>query len=149
MSLFFSSLSKRLFVHGYFWKAATQERLSSLLWSHLEDRDDSSILKELLCYDWLRCGHRFLPDHLRAIGSEVDEFRRELFHCLPETLEGYYDKSTRVYFFKKSVFFLFSRESLTHLGYEVTTDKGIVRFSSERDDTVLRLHRTQVLPGLE
>jgi len=149
MSLFFSSLSRRLLADGYFWKAATQERLSILLLHHLEDRDDSRILKELLCYDWLRCGHRFLPDHLRTMGPEVDEFRRGLFRYLPETLEGYYDRSTRVYFFKKSVFFLFSRESLTHMGYEVTTDRGIVRFSSEREDTVLRLHRTQLLPGLE
>ncbi len=145
MSLFFSSLSRRLLQQGYYWKAATQETLSSILLAHLQPRADFSVLRELLCYDWLRCGHRFLPNHLKDEKPGVDTLRKRLFHQLPETLAGYFDKSDRAYFFKKSVFYLFSRESLHHMGYEVKSAQGIIRFSSQREKNVLRLQRVQLI----
>jgi len=145
MSLFFSSLSRRLFQQGYYWKAATQETLSSILLAHLQLRADFPVLRDLLCYDWLRCGHRFLPDHLKDENLGVDTLRKRLFHQLPETLAGCYDKSDRTFFFKKSVFYHFSRESLHHMGYEVRSAQGIIRFSPEREKNVLRLHRVQLI----
>ena len=145
MSLFFSSLSRRLFQQGYYWKAATQETLSSILLAHLQLRADFPVLRDLLCYDWLRCGHRFLPDHLKDENLGVDTLRKRLFHQLPETLAGCYDKSDRAFFFKKSVFYHFSRESLHHMGYEVRSAQGVIRFSPEREKNVLRLHRVQLI----
>jgi radical SAM superfamily enzyme YgiQ (UPF0313 family) len=145
MSLFFSSLSRRLHQHGYYWKAATQETLSRLLLRHVESRPDFTLLKELLCYDWLRCGHRFLPDHLQDADLEPNELRKTLFRQLPESLTGCYENSDRAYFFKKSIFYLFSRESLHHIGYEVKSVQGIVRFLSERENNVLGLHRAQLI----
>jgi hypothetical protein len=149
MSLFFSSLARHLFEQGYYWKAATQETLSSILLSRLQPRADFPVLMELLCYDWLRCGHRFLPEHLKDETQGVDMLRKRLFHQLPETLAGCYDKSDRAYFFKKSVFYLFSRESLYHMGYEVKSTQGIIRFSSQREKNVLRLHRAQLIVAEE
>ncbi len=145
MSLFFATLTSRLLEYGYFWKAATQETLSRILLDHLKSRDDFPLLRELLCYDWLRCGHRFLPDHLKEAALAIDSFRKTLFSRLPETLEGCYGKNDRPYFFKKSVFYPFSRESLSHIGYEVKSSRGIVRFLSEREENVLRLHRVQII----
>ncbi len=142
---FFSSLARRLYRQGYFWKAATQERLSEMLLGQVGDRPDSALLTELLRYDWLRCGHRFLPEHLQDETLAVDELRRKLFHRLPETLAGCYDKSTRASFFKKSVFYSFSRESLAHMGYEVQSASGIICFLPGREENVLRLQQVKLL----
>ena len=76
----------------------------------------------------------------------VDELRRTMFKALPEDLDGFYDKRTRAYFFKKGVFYYFSREAMKHIGYEGDSHPGIIRFSSEREDNVLRLHRVQKIP---
>ena len=145
MSLFFSSLSRPFLAQGYHWKAATQETLSRLLSDHMEARPDFTLLKEILCFDWLRCGHRFLPDHLQHDDLVPDVLRKTLFHQLPESLDGFYDKSERAYFFKKSIFYRFSRESLHHIGYEVKSAHGIIRFQAEREDNVLNLQRVQVV----
>ncbi len=145
IAAFFSSLARRLYRQGYFWKAATQERLSGLLLEQVGARSDCVLLAELLRYDWLRCGHRFLPDHLQDENKPVDELRRKLFHRLPETLAGCYDRSTRASFFKKSVFYSFSRESLRHMGYEVGSDCGIICFLPEREENVLHLQRITLI----
>ena len=142
---FFSSLAGMVYRQGYFWKAATQERLSELLLGQVGDRPDSALLAELLRYDWLRCGHRFLPGHLQDEHVPVDTLRRKLFQRLPETLAGCYDKSTRASFFKKSVFYSFSRESLRHMGYEVASAYGIICFLPGREANVLRLQRVRLI----
>ena len=143
---FFDSLATKLLAKGYFWKAITQERLSSILSSCVKARSDHHLISELLCYDWLRCGHRYLPDHLINRELAVDDLRRTMFKTLPEVLDGFYDKRARAYFFKKGVFYYFSREAMQHIGYEGSTRPGIMRFSSEREDTVLRLHKVQKIP---
>ncbi len=142
---FFSALGRRLHSQGYFWKATTQERLSILLLEHAKSRPDISIFADLLRYDWLRCGHRFVPDHLKEDNRQVDELRRNLFHNLPETLADCYDRRTRATFFKKSVFYSFSRESLHYIGYEVNSARGIICFLPEREETVLRLQRVKLV----
>ena len=146
MAAFFSLLADRLYNQGYFWKAATQERLSCLLLEHAGRRSDGTLLAELLRYDWLRCGHRFLPDHLKDEEVEpVDELRRKLYDLLPETIDGCYDRSTRASFLKKSVFYSFSSESLSHLGYEVSSACGIICFLPERENNVLHLQRVRLI----
>ena len=143
---FFASLSQTFLRLGYFWKAATQERLSSILCEYIATRADSKLLIELLRYDWLRCGHRFLPAHLGGDRQGIDEIRRKLFKLLPEELEPSYDRQSRGYFFKKSVFYYFSGEALEHIGYEGScTEPGILRFSSEREENVLRLHKVEFI----
>ena len=142
---FFFALARRLYRQGYFWKAATQERLSELLLGQARDRPDSALIAELLRYDWLRCGHRFLPGHLQDETLPLGELRAKLFQRLPETLAGCYDKSTRASFFKKSVFYAFSRESLVHMGYEVQSARGIICFLPGREANVLRLQRATLI----
>jgi len=144
-ALFFESLSGAFMEEGYFWKAATQETLSRLLAEQSGNRSDGALLKELLCYDWLRCGHRFVPKHLENKKASIDELRRHLFHILPAETAGEYSRKSRSNFFKKSVFFIFSRETLNHIGYEVKAPWSVVRFSSERESNVLTLHKTQVV----
>ncbi len=142
---FFSKLAELFYEHGYFWQAITQEPLSSLIKQRVKKREDAPLITELLRFDWLRCGHRFLPAHLQDGVEPLDEQRRTLFTQLPETLSGVYDIRSRKHFFKKSVFCSFSRETLAYIGYEVKAKKGIVRFRPEREQTVLSLHTCDVL----
>ena len=146
MASFIDTLAAALLSKGYFWKAITQERLSSILSSCVKTRSDHQLIAELLCYDWLRCGHRYLPDHLMNRELAIDDLRRTMFKKLPENLDGFYDKRTRAYFFKKGVFYPFSHEAMKHIGYEGSTSPGIIRFSSEREENVLSLHKKQKIP---
>ena len=148
MAAFFISLSELFFGRGYFWKAATQETLSCLLVEHTKDRNDSAVLKELLCYDWLRCGHRFLPDHLLCGRIGIDELRRKLFCAMADGQLACFAGSTRKQFFKKGVFQIFSRETLVYLGYVVTAPEAVVRFAPERENNVNRLNRAAVIEGI-
>ena len=145
LSPFFWKLGQQYLAAGYHWKAATQETLSSFLVDSISERPDSKILFELLRYDWLRCGHRYLPQHLSDPDITIDEFRRELFHQMPEELDGVFDRRSKGYFFKKAVFFIFSRESLDHIGYEVSGPRAVIRFSPERESKVLALHKADII----
>ena len=148
MATFFSQLAETFRQEGYFWKAATQETLSRLLLGHISGRKDERVLLELLRYDWLRCGHRFLPAHLHHDETDVDELRKRLFRELPAEISGLYGLSGRKLFFKKGVFSAFSRETLVHLGYEVNALRAILRFSPEREDSVNGLHKVELVMEL-
>ena len=149
MADFFLDLSAVFLAEGYFWKAATQEALSRLLLSHMEGRQDRKVIKELLCYDWLRCGHRFLPDHLHCGSITLDELRRKLFQELPKEVPGQFDEATRKTFFKKGVFYVFSRETLDHIGYEVNAPQAVLRFSADREKNVNRLNHVCIIKEIK
>ncbi len=148
MFTFFRALSERFLEEGCFWKGTTQETLSRLLQAQVKNRQDYQVLHELLCYDWLRCGHRFLPKNLHCAGITIDELRRKLYRELPGAINGLYDQKNRKHFFKKGVFYLFSRESLAHIGYEINAAHGIVRFGPEREENVFRLNQVCLVSEL-
>ena len=145
MATFFSTLSRTFLQQGWFWKAATQETLSALLAGHTGRRSDSSLLLELLCFDWLRCGHHFLPEHLKHTDVDADKLRKWLFRELPDEIDGCFGLYERKAFFKKGFFYLFSRETLAYLGYEVNASRAVLRFSSERENSVDRLHEVEMV----
>lgn len=144
---FFTRLAEQFYQQGYFWQATTQQTLSRVIQQLTRQRDDGEQIDELLRFDWLRCGHRFLPAHLEDGIVPLAEQRRRLFSQLPETWPGYYDSRTRKHFFKTSVFCSFSRETLAHIGYEVDAERPVVGFGAEREKTVLRLHVFTILAG--
>lgn len=149
ISSFFAELSEIFYLEGWFWKAATQETLSRLLSRHIHGREDAPVLRELLCFDWLRSGQRFLPEHLKYRAVDPDDLRRKLYRDLPGELEGCYGLSERKTFFKKGIFYVFSRETLVHLGYEVNALLAILRFSAERENNVNRLHKAEMVMEFE
>ena len=146
---FFTLLAETLYRGGWFWKSATQETLSGLLRELVESRQDAPVLQELLCFDWLRCGHRFLPEHLKHQNIDPDELRKRLYVQLPEEMTNLYTISDRKTFFKKGIFYIFSRETLAYLGYEVNARQAVLRFSAERENSVNRLHKVETVMELE
>lgn len=145
MAAFFESLSERFFDQGYFWKAATQKTLVRLLLEECEGREDFSLIRELICFDWLRCGQRFLPEPLGYRGESLDQMRRGLYHRLPQEIKGLYRARERKTFIKTSVFHRYSARAMHHAGLEPRSDEVLVGFLNEREDKVLRLNRFLIL----
>ncbi|NNK93483.1 MAG: DUF4080 domain-containing protein [Desulfobacterales bacterium] len=148
MAAFFMELTDRFAKPGYLWMAATQETLSSFLYDLADTLDDVKRARELLIFDWLRCGHRFLPDHLKDQYSGND-LRRLLYQKLPAEIPDLYTKSGRATFLKTSVFHLFSREVLDYLGHQVESEQGIVCFLQKRERSVNRLNQIKVLSSYD
>ena len=145
MAVFFGALAESFQAEDYFWKAATQKTLVRLLLEQCRGRPDFSLIRELICYDWLRCGHRFLPDPLCYQETAVDELRRGLYHRLPQEMVGLFTARERKTFIKTSVFHYFSVEALNQVGLAVGDDPVLVCFLNERENSVHRLNKVALL----
>jgi len=142
--VFFQTLSAICRQKGFFDRAKTQELLSSLLLEAVRSRPDFDLIKELLVFDWLRCGHRFLPKHLD--GGDIVRLKQHLWKNMAQGMEGLYDYKSRDEFFKQGTFCRFSGELLQEVGLAGNADSSIVCFRPEREDTVFRLNRFIVIP---
>lgn len=132
--------------NNFFGLAATQEFLCRLLCRYISERSDKPLLVELLRHDWLRCGHRFLPECL-DVEEDVEppaETKDRLYRALPEELEGAYRRGEKNHFFKKAFCLQFSQAALRELGFQGPSAAGSVCFLGEREGGLFRFNR--VLP---
>ncbi len=146
MYVLFKDLLEVCQEHDFFERAATQNLMCHMLLKIANLREDHDILLELLRYDWLRCGHRFLPEDL--IAEETEQplvVRRKLFKSLPEEIDGLYDRKTRSQFFKRGFFLRFSREVMEELGYGDEATGRYVRFSQQREKALYGLNRVDLV----
>lgn len=113
----FSRLLSLCRERGFFQRAATHELLCSLLVDLAGEREDRRLVLDLLRYDWLRCGFRFLPDCLAVEEpqNQPERLRSALYQSLPEELAGVYSRAGRNHFFRKSFFLRVSPEALGEL----------------------------------
>ncbi len=143
--VFFQALLMLCREKGFFELASTQELMSSLLLEFTKDRPDSELLRELLIFDWLRCGHRFLPSHLEQ--ESMARNKKNLWKQMGQNWEGVYDYKSRDEFFKQGAFVLFSGEFLQEIGLADDGKPGYVCFQAEREKTVFALNRFLPIPG--
>jgi radical SAM superfamily enzyme YgiQ (UPF0313 family) len=131
---------------GFFQRAATQELMNDLLVEHTADRNDATLIKELLCYDWLRCGHRFLP---RCLSREsLSAVRNRLRKIMPQNFTPLYSAKERNLFFKQGIFFPFSVAALEVVGLRKGDHPMIVCFLKKSDFCLHELRQTALLPGI-
>jgi radical SAM superfamily enzyme YgiQ (UPF0313 family) len=131
----------------FFQRAPTQELLCTILVTAAEERHDRALLVELLRYDWLRCGFRFLPDALQ-LPADVESpaaTRSALYQRLPPVLPGLYQPSERNHFFRKSFFLRVSRELLREIGLEEGGAESVICFLAEREKSLYGLQRVVCL----
>jgi hypothetical protein len=148
IAVFFLDLLAICRHHSFFSLAATQELMCRMLLIASAGREDAGLFLELLRYDWLRCGHRFLPDYLQEQGEDAQSVasKKRLFSVLPERLEGVYEAGEKNQLFKKGLFALFSEKSLVEFGYTDQKGSAYLCFLPERDqdlygfNRVVRLH---------
>ena len=75
---FFQELLALCHASGFFQLAATQELMCTKLVELASGRDDRELIVELLRYDWLRCGFRFLPECLKVDSSNEQPEKPDL-----------------------------------------------------------------------
>ncbi len=139
---FFSHLLSICRIHFFFDRAPTQELLSTLLLEAVSNRTDRRLIFDLVCYDWLRCGHRFVPDCLSSDGEEsAAAMKKRLFQLLPESLDGVYPGGGKKHFCKQALFRRFSKAAMVELGYPDQRDDGWLCFLPEKDTDLYGLSR--------
>jgi len=142
---FFESLLTLCREKGFFELASTQELMSSFLVEVIRNRSDKELIRELLIFDWLRCGHRFLPGHLEQ--EPLSVLKKNLWKQLPQSLEGIYDYKTRDEFLKQGVFVKFSEDLLQEVGVSLDGGDAYACFRSIRELTVFKHSQVLLIPG--
>lgn len=144
VSLFFEQLLHVALKERLFQLAPTQQFLCSILVSVISNREDEGLIRELLIYDWFRCGQKNLPSCLTGSGGDKRSLRDRLYQMLPEDIAGLYSKKDRNRFFKQTIFCQFSAKALQTIGY--TSDGGCLAFGLQREASLMRLQETVLLP---
>ena len=131
---------------GFFQLAATQELLCTKLFQVAAMRDDKELIVELLRYDWLRCGFRFLPDCLLVdTGKEQPEQTKSmLYQSLPNEMAGVYCKNTRNQFFRKSFFIRSSSVALQQIGIMTHLDNPCLCILQEREVSLHKFNKVMI-----
>lgn len=146
---FFQALLGVCRERGFFDLAPTQQLTGELLARLAARRDDHALLRELLVFDWLRCGHRFLPDYLEQ--EPLNQIKENLWKTMPQNLDGLYDYRNRDEFFKQGVFARFSVQSLAAAGFEGRDchEPVTVCFLPARQPGVFGLQKVALLSGIK
>ena len=118
ITFFFTKLLALCQSDGFFQLAATQELMCTKLMAIAAEQNDRELISELLRYDWLRCGFRFLPDCLlvEKDKEQPEQTRSMLYESLPKEITGIYGKNNRNQFFRKSFFIRISPQTLQEIG---------------------------------
>lgn len=146
VSLFFTQLLHVALEERLFQLAPTQQFLCSILVAAISNREDDTLIRELLIYDWFRCGQKNLPSCLVGDGAGKRSLRDSLYQQLPEDITGLYSKKNRNRFFKQTIFYQFSAQALKIAGF--TSDVGgCLAFVLEREANLMRLQKTVLLPA--
>jgi hypothetical protein len=132
MFAFFSELLTVCIERDFFSLATTQQLLVEMLASHCRLRTDWSLLRELLIFDWLRCGHRFFPDALNGI--DLAALREKARRGMPLEYEALYSARSRNRFFKQTLFYPFSAAACRILGLEHCSGGALVCFLAKSEN---------------
>ena len=145
---FFSELLRLCRKYDFFRLSRTQQLMTRILTDLVRQREDRNLLSELLRYDWLRCGHRTLPEYLTETAQT--ELRNRLRTVLPQNLEGLFTYQTRVEFLKQASFLELSQEAVRFLGLSETEQengkKVLVALLPEQTHGVMKFNQAVVLP---
>ena len=142
---FFESLLTLCRQKSFFDLAPTQEFMSSLLFEVTRSRSDKELIRELLIFDWLRCGHHFLPHHFKQ--EPIAKQRKLIWKQMGQNWEGVYDYKSRDEFFKQGVFVPFSGELLQEIGLSDDGKTAYVCFQAKREDKVFKFNRFMLIPA--
>jgi hypothetical protein len=139
---FFRGLLALCQPQGFFQRAPTQELLCTMLVATVAGRDDYLVLLDVLRFDWLRCGFRFLPDCLAEGMAEAPERTRStLYQSLPEAWVDLYDRTSRNHFFRKAFFLRLSAPTIDRGPLPGFPEGDILCFTPQKEGGLLALQR--------
>jgi radical SAM superfamily enzyme YgiQ (UPF0313 family) len=144
---FFQELVADCHATGFFQLAATQELMCTKLVELASRRHDRELIVELLRYDWLRCGFRFLPSCLGMDrGKEQpEETKSRLYQTLPSEMDGVYRKNNRNQFFRKSYFLPISQIALREIGITTHGERPCLCMLPEREISLNEFNKFLIL----
>jgi len=141
---FFQRLLEVCRQQGFFQRAPTQEFLNSLLLDCLKNRHDFDYILELLRYDWLRCGHRFLPEALSVAEQKSSRtIKKMLFGFIDDHSLSGSSGAERMYLLKKGFFLECSEKFFEEQGFETGKGRHFLCFVPERTTGLRRFHRVE------
>lgn len=145
MGEFFQGLLQLCLQQDFFQRAPTQEYLCRVVLEWAQSRTDAAFILEILRYDWLRCGHRYMPAFL-DVGQEQSSktLRSLVFNCEKKGLVKDTCSGERAYCMKKGFFCEFSREFLSFRGYPVTGGRNLLCFVPAREEGLFRFVKTEL-----
>ncbi len=146
VSIFFEQLLHVSLAERLFQLAPTQQFLCSILVQVISGREDEELLRELLMYDWYRCGQKNLPPFLIHDVADKRRLRDSLYEQLPEELIALYSKKERNRFFKQTIFHSFSAQALKEI-CGAGQERRSLAFLLQREKSLARLQRTVLLPA--
>ncbi len=128
---------------GFFQLAPTHELMAEKLCELVTGREDRELIREFLRYDWLRCGHKFLPECISIDDSREQprETKGYLYRTLPDELNGIYRKGNRNHFFKKSFIMRMSYPALQRIGFDGAGKSGCVCILQEREKSLYKFNK--------
>lgn len=136
---------------NFFDFPATQELLIKILVKHCRTREDFELILDILRYDWLRCGKRYLPKSLTPQGNvaSVQKIRSMLYQTMPSECDGLYSRKNRNSFFRKTYFLHVSPDFVQKIGLipHVGCDNYLC-FTGEKEQTRHEYQRVILLPSL-
>ncbi len=143
VAVFFTELLALCQSSSFFQLAATQELMCTKLVAIAAARNDRNLITELLRYDWLRCGFRFLPDCLLVEQDEEqpEQTRSMLYQSLPEEIVGVYEKNNRNQFFRKSFFIRLSPQTLQEIGLVAPSENLCLGILAEREVSLHKFNK--------
>ncbi len=141
--VFFEELTTACLGHDFFTLAKTQELMNSILFAFIEGHPKRDVLREILIFDWLRCGHRFLPALFQV---DLTGQRNLLWQQAADEIPGLYDMKARNFFFKRGVFCRFSAALLAHCRLAPGGAGGYVGFFTEESCKEKRKTQAVVIP---
>ena len=145
IALFFEQILQVSLRERLFQLAPTQQFLTSILVQVIGGRDDELLLRELLIYDWYRCGQKNIPSFLLVGGDEKRSLRDSLYEKLPDDLPNLYSKKERNRFFKQTIFHAFSGNALKEI-CDTQKKSGCLAFLLQREKSLARLQKSVLLP---
>jgi len=146
VSNFFEQILQVSQENRLFQLAPTQQFLCAILVQVINGREDEALLRELLIYDWYRCGQKNLPSSLEDETQDKRRLRDSLYEQLPADMEGLYSKKERNRFFKQTIFHIFSFDGIKEVcGTEST--HNCLAFLLQREKSLTRLQKTVLLPA--
>jgi radical SAM superfamily enzyme YgiQ (UPF0313 family) len=146
---FFQTLLDVCRAGDFFSRPATQELMAEQLVRLSAKRADGECILEILRYDWLRCGFRFLPDCLLPGDderAEADAVRSRLYQSMPPEMEGLYRKNNRNQFFRKSYFLPVSAKTVELLGLENSYENPCLCVLQEKEKGMFGYKKVCILP---
>ncbi len=119
--LFFEDLLELCQDNNFFNLAKTQKLMTEILVNMSDKLPNSKIYKELLIYDWLRCGHHFLPD---CLPGNLKRIKDQMWHTMPDEIPGLFNLKERHGFFKRTIFYTFSNQLSRAVGMDNCSSDG-------------------------